>query len=514
MSESVIGVDASTTSVKAIAWSRTGVALAEARAGYPLSNPAPDAWEQDPEAWWTATQGAIAGCTHALGTLASQVRAVCIANQRETVVVCDGEGVPLHPALVWMDSRGKDRVTAAIATLGEERAHRISGKPACITPSLYKLFALYERHPELRREDTRVLDVHGWLAQKLTGRFATSLAAADPLGLVDMAARRWSPELLALLGHSERNVPELCEPGEHLGEICTELCGQLGLPIGTPLIAGAGDGQAAGLGAGIESTGRAYLNLGTAIVSGVLSAEYLTDRAFRTLYGATPGSYFLETDLKGGTFTLSWFAERWLCREAERLGVASVDTGRVLADLEQRAAMLPPGAGGLLAVPYWNGVMNPYWDDDATGVVVGFQGGHGPEHLHRALLEGIAFEQQLHSSAVEQALGTRIDEVVVMGGGSQSDLWCQILAEVLRRPVVRAGTAEATSLGAGVLAAASVGLHPDVKTATAHMTHTGQRFLPGPAAERYAEFAAVYATLYPSLRDALGSLARLQSSGS
>lgn len=510
MTESVIGIDASTTSVKAVAWSSSGQPIAEGRAGYALDNPAPDGWEQDAEAWWSATRAALCACSAALGPAASAVRGVCITHQRETFVLCDSQGRPLHPALVWMDARGRARVDAAIAGIGAGRAHAISGKPPCITPSFYKLFALFERHPELRRPDLRVLDVHAFLTWKLLGRSLTSLASADPLGLVDLAARRWSPELLAALGLDASHMPELVEPGSVMGTLDAALAGDCGLPAGTPLVAGAGDGQAAGLGAGIDRPGRAYLNLGTAIVSGVLSHELKIDRAFRTLYGAAPGSYFLETDLQGGTFTLSWFADRFLVGEVARTTGVTLRSEDVLADLERRAAALVPGADGLLVVPYWNGVMNPYWDDDATGIVVGLHGGHGPEHFHRALLEGIAFEQHLHTTAVEAALGAAIDIVVVMGGGSKSALWCQLLADVLDKPVLRARSAEATSLGAGILAAVATGLHSDLAAATAAMTGTGAGFSPGPARGRYRELGAVFATLYPALRASLTELSRLR----
>src|SRR5690606_13969359 len=137
---------------------------------------------------------------------------------------------------------------------------------------------------------------------------------------------------------------------------------------------------------------------------------------FRTLYGPLAGTYFLETDLQGGTFTIGWLVDRLLGGgEATRV------------ELERRAATLAAGAEGLVLVPYWNGVMNPLWDDRASGLVAGFRGEHDPAHLYRALIEGIALEQRWHLEGVEQAT-TQVNEVVVMGGGSKSDLWCQIFA--------------------------------------------------------------------------------------
>lgn len=496
----VLGIDASTTAVKAIAWDTAGTSVAEGRAGYSLENPAPGAWEQDAEAWWSATRFAIAECVRALGPRASELQALCITHQRETFVLTDADGKPLCPALVWMDSRGTGEVEGARARLGAERLRELSGKPACITPSIYKLMALFQRRPDLARASARVLDVHCFLAWRLTGRFATSLASADPLGLVDMRRRAWSPELRGLAGLAENQLPELVEPGSELGKLEAQVASTIGLPPGLPVIAGAGDGQAAGLGAGISGPGRAYLNLGTAIVSGVLSEEYRVSDAFRTLYAAQAGTFFLETDLKGGTFTLSWLAEKLL---------GSSDATKKLGELEREAGALPAGSEGLLLVPYWNGVMNPYWDDDATGMLVGLTGRHGPAHVYRAVLEGIAFEQRLHTSGVEAATGSAIDEMVVMGGGSKSALFCQLLADVLQKRITRARATEATALGAGILAAVGAGLHADLSTATRQMTGTGESFEGGVDSARYAALYPLYERLFPTLRATLAELGRL-----
>ncbi len=493
MSDLCVGIDCSTTACKAIAWDARGTAVAEGRAAIALDNPEPDGWEQDAGAWWSALCAASRSMCAQIDP--ARIGAVCVTHQRETFVITDTAGVPLHPALVWMDARGVAQVSRAIDALGREHIHRISGKPPCITPSFYKLLALLERQPALRRDDARVCEVHALMVWRLSGRLATSLASADPTGMLDMQARAWSEPLLAHAGLEAAQLPPLHEAGSLIGHVSAEAAAQTGLRAGTPIAAGAGDGQAAGLGAGIVAPGTAYLNLGTAVVSGVLSPSYATDDRFRTLYAAS-GGYFLETDLQGGTFTLNWLADRF---------------GVSLDALEARARGLPRGADGLVLVPYWNGVMNPYWDDEATGIVIGWRGSHGPEHLYRAIIEGIAFEQRLHLEGVEAASG-HIAELVAMGGGSKSDLWCQILADVLEKPIVRAGSSEATALGAGMLASVAAGLHPDVVAAGRAMTTRGARFEPGEGRAFYDRlYREVYRDLFPALRPALQRLWRIRS---
>ncbi len=501
----VLGIDSSTTAVKAIAWDAEGRAVAEGRSAIPLENPAPGAWQQDAEDWWSAFASAVHATVESLGGEAAHIEALAIAHQRETFVVTDHAGVPVHPALVWMDARSGPEVEQAISALGASELHAITGKPPCTTPSLYKLMFLFGRAaPALARMRPLVLDVHAFLVHRLTGELATSLASADPTGMVDLRTRDWSDPVLALAGIDRAQLPALVEPGTRIGCVSEAAARATGLTAGLPVIAGAGDGQAAGLGTGVFEPGAAYLNLGTAVVSGVPSSALRLDLAFRTLLGAVPGSFFLETDLKGGTFTLGWLVERLL----GRAGPVSA----TLDALEAEAERLPPGADGLVLIPYWNGVMNPYWDDDASGIVLGWRGDHGPAHLYRAVLEGIAMEQRLATDAVERATGEPQRELLVTGGGARSALWCRILADVMERPIVRTVSSEATALGAGMLAAAAAGLHPDVATAARVMAKRGQIFEPGEHRALYERLLrGVYAGLYPALREPSARLAELRA---
>jgi xylulokinase len=495
----VLGIDCSTTASTCIAWDATGRSRAEARIDFPLSNPRPQFYEQDADDWWLATGEAVRTVVDQVDV--SAIQGLCITHQRETFVVCDREGAPRRPAIVWMDERCRAQVNRTQESDFSEAFHQLSGKSVCMTPSVFKVMWLQDQESSPIEDDTIVTDVHGFLLRRMLGRWVTSTACADPMGLVDMASADWSDDLLELGGLTRGQVPEIVGPGTMAGGLTEDAASHLGLTPGLAVFAGAGDGQAAGLGAGIVAPGTAYLNLGTAIVSGVWSGDYRTDRAFRTMFGAAPNSYFLETDLKGGTFTINWLLERWL---------PAGDRNEMLRELGEAATTLPPGSEGLMLVPYWAGVMNPYWDDDASGVVIGWRGHHGPAHLYRAILEGIAFEQRLHTDAVAAAAGTPIDTFIGMGGGTKSDLWCQIVADVTGRRVVRSASPEATALGAGILAAVGSGMHTDTGTAVDAMTSVGRSFEPGPDRPTYETlYEEVYSTIYPALSRSLGRLTEL-----
>jgi xylulokinase len=504
----VIGLDSSTTACKAIIVDTRGNVVSTGRADLPIEKPRASWHEQPADSWWEAACRALREAVS--GIDCERLAGMAIAAQRETFVVTDDSGHPVANALLWMDERCRDLLPAIDREYGRESIHRESGKPLSANLSLGKLYWLRQQRPHLFRRDSRVLDVHGFLAHRLTGRFVTSWGCADPTGLFHMERKTWNAPLIRAIGLREDQLPEACAPGAPVGEVSTEAGEKSGLPPGLPLVAGIGDGQAGGLGACAVSPAESYLNLGTAVVSGTLSERYLVDPAFRTMTGGIPGTYVLETVLVGGTYTVSWFIENF-----SGLARSVLEDERSPEDvLEAAAAGIPPGADGLLLVPYWNSAMNPYWDAAASGIMVGWRGIHRPAHFYRAILEGIAFEQRLHTLGVESALGHEVERFVAVGGGARSALWCQVIADVTGKSVSRATTSEAAALGAAILAAAGTGLHPDVRTAVRAMTGLDSRVF-NPIPERHAFYERlyrdVYRFLFPSLQKYLDALASASS---
>lgn len=502
----VLSIDSSTTACKAIAWDAAGRAVAEGRAGYPLHQPQPGFHEQDARDWWEGACKAIRACLAHVDS--SRLDAFAIAHQRETFVPVDADGAPLRPAILWSDERSRAQVQWLEDTLGRDALHRLTGKPPSMTQSLPKIVWLLQNEPETLTRAAKILDVHAYLVYCLCGAYRTSIASADPMGLVNMQLRQWAHDLLRDLGLRPDQFAELVPPGATLGIVSPAAAMATGLPAGLPVIAGAGDGQCAGLGANITDPARAYLNLGTAVVSGAVSADYLCDRAFRTLYAPIPGHFFVEHVLRGGVYTVAWFVEKFAAD-------LRADGASAEARLEAAAAAVPPGALGLMAVPYWNNVMSPYWDPLARGIVIGWTGTHGREHFYRAILESIAFEQRLVGDGMMAAAGRHFTEYVTMGGGSRSRLWCQIIADVTGVPVVRSGSTEATCLGAGILAATGAGWYSDAAAAAQAMTSTGDRFTPEPGAQALYDrlYREVYQPLFPAVRQMVDRLTELTFGG-
>ncbi|SDG43933.1 xylulokinase [Pseudomonas abietaniphila] len=503
MQKIVIGIDLSTTTCKAIAWDVRGMLVAQARAPLALSRPAPNAYEQDPEDWWRATQCALKSL---LAMIEGKViAAVCVVNQRETVAVTDAEDRLLRPAILWLDERRKDEVAALCQRVGHERLHAITGKPHDWAPAIYSLAWMADAEPERFRQIRHVYEPHAWLVRKLTGEFLTSWASADPFGAFDIHTHAWAEDVLQALPIplSTACFPNAAAPGSVLGTVTGQAQALTGLPAGTPVVAGGGDGQAGGLGIGVVSAGTAYLNLGTAIVSGVYADTPRVDEAFRTMCAIDRQGYVLETSLRSGTLLINSLLRQFFEIDV----VAQPDS---LIRLEIEASRVAPGSAGLILLPYWNGVMNPYWDQDARGCLLGLSPDHGRAEIYRAVLEGIALEQAVATQRMVQATGEPVNTFVAIGGGAASRLWCQIIADITDRPVIRAATQEASSLGAGIAAAVGAGWYEDFASAAQVMTQDGETFLPNPALrEFHQELLALYSELYPRLRDLYPRLAKL-----
>jgi xylulokinase len=487
----VIGLDSSTTATKAIAWDRAGHALGEGRAPIALSNPQAGWFEQEAEDWWISAQTAIQAL---LGKVdARRIAAIAISNQRESFAQFDSDGKALRPGTLWLDERGRSEIERLVEAIGGSEIHRISGKPVDLTPCLYRCAWFGTHMPDMWCKTARTAEVHGVLVHKLTGEWITSTASADPMGLIDMKAQDWSDTLLKAVGLTRAQLPKLARPGQKIGPLTKDAARATGLSPDVVVVAGGGDGQCAGTGANVFEPGRAYLNLGTAVVSGSFGETYAHDPAFRTMNAVAEEGYIYESCQRTGTFLVNWLVEQ----------LFNVETGknpRIFKTLEAEAAQSPIGANGLALVPYWSGCMTPYWDPNARGIIAGLTASHRRGDVYRALLEGVALEQAIMTERIGK-ITRPIDHFVAIGGGAASDLWCQIIADATGRKVLRSTTVEASSLGAAIAAASGAGWYVSVTEAARAMAGAITKcFLPDHKAQaRYAELAHIYADLWPSL---------------
>ncbi len=464
----MVGIDASTQSVKAIAWTVDGQPLAEGRASLSLSQPQPGHAEQDPDAWWDAACTALRSLTASVDP--AGIDGLAISNQRETVALLDEAGRPIAPATTWLDGRAVTTYRELAASFGAERLHAISGRPPDVIVVVYRLHWLTRHRPDLLARAHSIVDVHGFLARHLTGRATASHTSADPFGLFDIVERRWSEPLLDHLGIPLAKLPPVAAPGAPIGRVTPDAAARTGLRPGTPLYAGGGDGQCAGLGVNAMRAGAVYLNLGTAVVAGTWSPDPILSRNWRTVVSPT-GGYFLEHVQRGGAFFVNYVVDTFAGGRAD---------ATVFRRLEAGASALPVGSEGLLVCPYIAGCMDPHWNPGARATVTGLGAHHTTAHLYRAALEALTLEAARAIHAMRDA-GVATDEVLVIGGGADSPLWLRMIADAVGVTTCRSLSNEASALGAGIIAAVGAGWHATLGEAAAAMTRVADRIEPDPA---------------------------------
>ena len=488
MTELVLGVDSSTTATKVIALDKDGKQHGEGRSTIDLHNPKPSFFEQDTNQWWTSF-------VEATKDLATQVDlsnavALAISNQRETMGFLDQDCNPIAPAVTWMDVRCSSVLDSFAAKFGEEKLLQITGKHKDTTPATYTLAWMRENTPEVLEKTKYICDVQAFLVKNLTDNLASSWASADPFGVWDMEPMRTATQVLDALDLAESNFPSYAAPGAVLGKVTNKAAQATGLSEGMLIVGGGGDGQCAGLASGVIKPGVAYINLGTAIVAGSYSDNYNVGDAWRTLTSVSAKGYINESVLITGTFLTNWMVKNIFGLEGN-----SDD----YAKLEQEANKLKPGCDGLMMLPYFLGVCNPHWNPNARGAMFGLSGHHTRAHLYRALLESIALDQANSFLQIEESTGVKLHTFYAVGGGSNSDLWCQICANCLDCKVARLATAEASALGAGIAATIGADLHPDFETAVENMGgEITSSFEPDDDAQSYKNLVSTFSDLYPA----------------
>jgi xylulokinase len=456
----LVGLDVGTTGVKALAVTPTGEVRARAERGYPLSTPRPGWAEQDPESWWEAAQAALA-------ELGAEGAPVGLSGQMHGLVVLDGGGRVLRPAILWNDQRTAEECREIEDRVGLERLIELTGNRALTGFTAPKLLWLRRHEPETFARVRHVLLPKDYVRLRLTGEHAIDAADASGTLLLDVRRRRWSEDMLDALELPAEWLPPVSESTE---------------------IAGAGDQAAGALGVGVAGPGPLSIVLGTSGVVFAALPSYAPEPHARlhVFCHAVPGTWHAMGVMLSAAGSLGWLRDRVL--------------GGSLGELLEAAETWPPGSEGLLFQPYLAGERTPHADPDARGAFVGLSLRHDRGALTRAVLEGVAYGLR-DSLELVRTLGVRVDSGRVSGGGARSSLWLRILASVLDLPLERTVVEEGAAFGAALLSGVARGVFADAAEAVAACVRVTEVVEPEPGwRETYAEGYARYSKLYPALR--------------
>ena len=484
----VIGIDASTTATKAVLVDETGAVAGIAAAEYGFDQPHPLWSEQDPRLWWDGAVAAIREVLRTTGTDPASVVAIGLTGQMHGLVLLDAAGEVLRPAILWNDQRTGAECDAIRAALGPRRLVEVTGNDALTGFTAPKLVWVRDHEPEVWRRVAHVLLPKDYVRLRLTGDYAMDKADGAGTLLFELAARDWSPEVLAALRIDPRWMPPTFEGPEVTGGVSAAASAATGLRAGTPVVAGGGDQAANAVGVGAVVAGRMALSLGTSGVVFATTDQPLFEPAGRVhaFCHAVPGRWHMMSVMLSAAGSLRWFRD-------------TVAPGVAFGDFAGAAAEAPAGSDGLLFLPYLSGERSPHPDPLARGAFVGLTLAHDRRHLTRAVMEGVAYGLRDGLDLMVAAGMPAPDQIRASGGGTASPLWRQILADVLGAEIATVSTTEGAAYGAGLLAAVGAGWFPTVEAAADAVVTATPVAAPGPDAPRYAAWHATYRDLYPAL---------------
>ncbi|MFH0750842.1 MAG: xylulokinase [Chloroflexota bacterium] len=484
----VLGIDASTTAVKATLIDESGAVRGVGTSAYDFQVPRPLWSEQEPRLWWDGTVAAIRSVLEASGLSGDDVVAVGLTGQMHGAVLLDASDEVLRPAILWNDQRTGAECDAIRRAVGPERLVAITGNDALTGFTAPKLVWVRDHEPDVWRRIAHVLLPKDYVRLLLTGEHAVDKADGAGTLLFDLAARDWSDEVLDALGIDPAWMPRTWEGPEVTGLVTAEAAAATALRPGTPVVAGGGDQAANAVGVGAVVSGRMALSLGTSGVVFATTDAPLFEPAGRVhaFCHAVPGRWHMMSVMLSAAGSLRWFRD-------------AVAPDLPFGDLVATAGEVPAGSGGLWFLPYLSGERSPHPDPLARGAFVGLTLAHDRRHLTRAVLEGVAFGLRDGLDLMVAAGMPAPDQIRASGGGTASPLWRQILADVLDAEIATVNTTEGAAYGAGLLAAVGAGWFPSVESAAEALVTATPMASPGPDTARYAEAHAVYRELYPAL---------------
>ena len=478
---------------------------------YVTHRPRPTWCEQDPEEWYSAMKAAV---RRLLAEVNGKVDALSIDGQTHAAVLVDENGVPLRRSIIWTDQRSIKQAEKIREIIGHQRIIEITYNPAQPLFTLPQLLWVMEEEPAIWRRVSKILMAKDYIRFKLTNELDGLTDHTDAMGTLMFDSRRfeWSREICDKLGIDPSILPKAISSDSIAGYVSKEAAGDLGVDEGTPIVIGCHDVSAEPLAAGAISDGDAFIKLATAGVISMTTKDPKPDLKGRTvtyclptIRGKPPG-WFTKTATTACGTSYRWFRETFCELEAMK----AREQGRsVYALMDELAEKAPPGSMALIYHPYLDGEGAPYYDPNLRGSFFGITSLHRREHFCRAVLEGVAFSIK-DSLSIFKELGITANKWAIIGGGSKSKLWCQIVSDIFGVELLKPAYEDA-SFGTALLAGIGVGIFKDLEEAVKNFFKIERRITPDMERHHYYEkIFKIYRKIHDSLGEVYRELSKIQ----
>lgn len=501
----ILAIDLGTTACKTVVVDSQLRLVQKEVIEYSVNTPQAGWAEQDPETWWELVRRSIAQITSRVD--AHRIQVIGLSGQMHGLVLLDQERHPLRPAILWNDQRSAPQCFEVYDKVGgENQLLPYTNNPMLPGYTGGKLLWVRQNEPHLYDQAAQFCLPKDYVRYRLTGELATDVSDASGTGLFDVRHKRWSTALLNLLDLDDRWFPPIFESGAFVGQVGPGVAAETGLAAGTPVIAGGGDAVVQTVGSGGINSEVVLLVIGTGGNVTVSLPQPIDNPGARLqvfCHVITDQWVGMGVTLSAGS-SLKWFRDQLGGVETLLARQMKVNAYSLLSE---QAKLSPPGANGLLFLPYLQGERAPHADPNARGAFIGLSSAHGKGDLIRSVMEGVAFSLFDVLALIEQA-GIQPRRVNASGGGSTSPLWRQILADVFGREVTTLNNSEdAGAIGAAIIAGVKVGLWSSVERAAQLITVNTVDQPNAENQEIYCKHFEIYQNLYPALKESFQALA-------
>ncbi|MFB3902518.1 MAG: FGGY-family carbohydrate kinase [Acidobacteriota bacterium] len=481
-----LGLDVGGTGAKAGVFDREGRLLGFAQRGYTQATGEAGQAELPIEVIYQACRDASREAVNAAG---AEILALSVSSQGQTFVSVDESGRPLHPAIIWYDSRAGEQARRMNETIRQSGSPdgRLDVSPVSTAP---KILWLFENRPEVKNRARRFFLLPDYISHRLTGKAVFDPVIASTTGFYDESRGEYFQAALDAAGVESGQMSLVRQAGSRIGNILKGPAAEWALSEKTVMAVGTNDQLAGALGAGNCRPGIGSETTGTCLalitLAGVISRPL------------PPGLITGPFPIPGFRFVLAYCKTAGLVLEWFRRELAG---GTALAELDRLAAGVPPGSRGVTVLPHFDGMISPTPDPGSRGVFFNLNLSHSRVDMYRAILESLAFSLRENLELTESQ-GLPLETLRSIGGGARSDLWLQIKADVCGRPIEVPVVREAAVLGAAMLAAAGYGEFESVPESSERLYHVKRVFEPNPANRgpydrAYAKYKRLYHVLFP-----------------
>lgn len=484
MTSFILAIDIGTTSTKGLAVATDGTVLASSNKSYPTFYPVPGYAEQDPETIFSAVVEVIKTTLSKTGD-SKTLLGLSFSCAMHSLMAVDKMGKPITPLIIWADMRSTPQAEALVQKDKSKIIYQQSGTPIHPMSPLCKIIWMKEEQPKLFSSVYKFISIKEYVFFRFFGEYKIDYSLASATGLFDNSNLSWSQVALEAAGIDSDKLSQPVSPYYKFFGLKTEIAASLSVDVTTPFVVGASDGCLANLGSGAMEEGDLSITIGTSGAVRMASYGYRNDPMKRIFnYRLDEQHFIVGGATNNGAVLLSWFAENF---EKVKFDARAFDAEAFSIDDTE----------GLIFLPYVLGERAPIYDPHAKGVFFGVGIHHKLAHFKRAILEGICLEINSIVKAVEETV-CPAKHVIASGGFTKSDLWVQLLADILGKTVEVDSKSDASALGAAMMGFKSVGITYSPQTHNSPRIFTPDERSHFEYRKKFVLFESLYINLKPN----------------